>query len=129
MKKTIGSILTIFSIFILSACSQTDLHERLQENNWNVVSTHGEAYEAQFSETTYMTEFAGFTAGGEYSVDNENNQIIFYRDIQGEQEVMSTYNVTDVSDEELKLISADEETTENFGNLTLIPIEEGQDQS
>ena len=51
MKKIVVLLFTVFTIFTLSACG-TSVHEDLQENEWNVVATNGEAYTADFHADT-----------------------------------------------------------------------------
>lgn len=125
MKKIVGLLIVTISILFISGCSQANLADRLQENDWNVVSTKGDAYTASFSDTTVTTAIAGFTAGQQYTINEDNNELSFYKDnTDGEQEVASTYIVKEVEDsDELKLESANDETKEEYGDLTLSPIE------
>ncbi|MDN6292224.1 MAG: hypothetical protein L0J35_04035, partial [Tetragenococcus halophilus] len=74
MKKTIkGLFILLFSI-TLAGCSQSVQNE-LQENNWNVVSTNGEAYTAEFGESTVTFTSNFFQRGFSYTVDEEEENI------------------------------------------------------
>ena len=110
MKKIVGLLIVTISILFISGCSQANLADRLQENDWNVVSTKGDAYTASFSDTTVTTAIAGFTAGQQYTINEDNNELSFYKgNTDGEQEVASTYIVKEIEDsDELKLESAND---------------------
>lgn len=64
-----GLLFLIFS-FILSGCGQT-IHEQLQENNWNITSTSGYSYTADFSETTITFEQGIFQTAMEYKISED----------------------------------------------------------
>lgn len=79
-----GFFILLFS-FTLVGCSQS-VHEQLQENQWNVTSTSGSLYTANFSETTVSFEQGIFQTGMAYTIkddqlimtDPRNEEVIFY---------------------------------------------------
>ncbi|MCI3027552.1 hypothetical protein LMF32_00175 [Desemzia sp. C1] len=122
MKKIIVLFFTIFSFFILSGCSSfgNSVHEELQSTNWNVVSTKGDAYSADFGESTVTFDLAGFPFGYSYSLNEEESKIVFQ---SSEEDVNIEYNIEKENDE-FVLTATTEESREENGNLTLTPIEQ-----
>jgi|SRR5699024_3324249 len=128
MKKIIGSIFTIFSIFILSACSQGSIQENLQENNWNVVSTNGEAYTADFGSDTVTFDLQITSLGFSYSVDEEGEVPIITMEQPDSSDEAFSFSITQ-NDDEYKFTAENDDVYEQYGDLTLSPVEAGQDQS
>jgi len=118
MKKVTGTIFTIFTIFILSGCGSS-IHEDLQANNWNVVSTNGEAYTADFSESTVTFDLQVFNLGFQYDVDEEANTITLKEDTESDDLMFDV----EKADDEYTFTAQDEEVYEQYGNLSLSPIQ------
>lgn len=128
MKKRINLLVLLSLSFILVACGQS-YHEQLQANDWQVVSTNGESYTASFQNDTVITTVIGIEMGQPYSIDEEKDQISFYKADNSEEEtVASTYNISQEGDE-INFISANDETKEQYGDLTLYPIEDTSDSN
>lgn len=102
-----GFFILLFS-FIFAGCSQS-IHEQLQENNWNVTSTSGSSYTADFSETTISFEQGVFQTGMIYTIKEE--QLIMINP-QNEEEIF--YDIREEGDE-IKLIPVEEK----YGTLIL----------
>jgi len=120
MKKKLSvAIFSVFSIFILSACG-VSIQEDLQSTNWNVVSTNGEAYTADFSEDTVTFDLQVFSLGFQYGVDEENNTIALKEDNDSADMLFDVEKV----DEEYNFTAQEEEVFEQYGDLTLSPIQE-----
>lgn len=120
MKKKIGGfIFTIFTVFTLAACSSS-IQEELQANDWNVVSTNGESYQASFNEDTITFDLTIFQLGYQYSIDEENDTLTWKEDTKSEP---MTFDVSKNNDEFIFEAQADE-VYDQYGNLTLTPIEE-----
>lgn len=120
MKKKIGSLIfTIFTVFTLTACSSS-IQEELQDNDWNVISTNGESYQASFNEDTIMFDLTVFQLGYQYSIDEENNTLTWIEDTESEPMI---FDVNKNNDEFIFEAQADE-VYDQYGNLTLTPIEE-----
>jgi len=119
MKKI---IVLIFTIFTLAGCSNfgSSVHEDLQANNWNVVSTKGDAYSADFGENTVTFDLAGFPFGYSYSLNEDETKIVFQ---PSEDDEMIEYNIERKEDEFI-LKATTEESREENGDLTLSPIEQ-----
>jgi len=120
MKKIVVLLFTIFTIFSLSACSGNSVHEDLQANNWNVVSTKGDAYSANFGKDTVTFDLAGFPFGYSYSLDEDETKIVF-QPSEGDESI--EYNIEKQNDE-FVLTATTEESREENGDLTLTPSEQ-----
>lgn len=102
-----GFFILLFS-FILAGCRQS-IHEQLQKNNWNITSTSGSSYTADFSETTISFEQGIFQTGMTYTIKDE--QLIMI-DPQNEEEIF--YEIREEGDV-IKLIPVEEK----YGTLIL----------
>lgn len=102
-----GCFILLFS-FALVGCSQS-IHEQLQENNWNITSTSGSSYSADFSETTISFEQGIFQTGMPYTI--KDNQLIM-SDPKNAEEIF--YEIREEGDE-IKLIPVEEK----YGTLIL----------
>lgn len=118
MTKWIKSVLTIFIIALIAGCSsEGNIKENLQENNWNVVSTTGESYTANFASDTVTFEMGGFRRGFSYNI--EDNVITLEEQDSDDEPI--TFSIEENEDEYI-FTTEDEEVREQFGNLTLSPI-------
>lgn len=123
MKKIIQSIVLFFSVFILTACSQST-HEELQKNQWQVVSDNGDSYVADFFEDTASFDLGVFELGYQYSItDNEDTEKITIEN--EEQNLKGTFKI-EHEDNHIKFIADNEESLETYGNLTLTAIENNE---
>lgn len=95
-----GFFILLFS-FILAGCRQS-IHEQLQKNNWNITSTSGSSYTADFSETTISFEQGIFQTGMTYTI--KDDQLIM-TDPKSEEEIF--YEIKEAGDE-IKLIPVEE---------------------
>lgn len=94
MNKIFKGLIVLIFTFSLAGCRQS-IHEQLQENNWNVTSTSGYSYTADFSETTITFEQGFFQTGMEYSiydqelimVDPKNEEEIKYEIVKEQNEI------------------------------------------
>lgn len=94
MNKLVKGLIVLFFTFSLTGCRQS-IHEQLQENNWNVTSTSGHSYTAEFSETTIIFEQGFFQTGMTYSIyDHEliminpqNEEEIKYEIVEEQNEI------------------------------------------
>ena len=122
MKKIIQSIVLFFSVFILTACSQST-HEQLQENQWQVVSDNGESYTANFFEDTVSFKMGVFEYGYQYSITNDDDtekiQMIYDDDDKPIFEIQHEDNY-------IKFIADNDEVYEQYGNLTLTALENNE---
>jgi len=119
LKKGIGLIFTVFMLFTLSACS-TSIHENLQSTNWQVVSTNGESYTADFSEDTVSFDLL-VQVGFNYQVEetDNSNQITMTNDNRGSL----VFDIEEHNDGYI-FTAQSEEVKEQYGDLTLTPMEE-----
>jgi len=120
LKKGIGLIFTVFMLFTLSACS-TSIQENLQSTNWQVVSTNGEAYTADFSEDTVSFDLQISQVGFNYQVEetDNSNQITMTND----NSEPLVFNI-EKNNDEYTFTAQSEEVKEQYGDLTLTPMEE-----
>jgi len=123
MKKFVGLLFTIFTLFTLSACG-TSIHEDLQANNWQVVSTNGESYTADFAESTVSFDLQLLSLGFNYQLEetDNGNQITMTAD---DTEPL-VFNIEE-NGNEYTFTAQSEEVKDQYGNLTLSPIEEEND--
>ena len=117
MKKIFTGLFILLFSFTLAGCSQS-IQDELQENNWNVVSTTGEAYTASFSESTVTFNSNLFQRGFNYSIDEEDNITLNEPDTDDEP---ITFSINK-NESEFTFTPILEEVKENFGDLTLSPI-------
>jgi len=122
LKKGIGLIFTVFMLFTLSACS-TSIHENLQSTNWQVVSTNGESYTADFSEDTVSFDLQIAQLGFNYQIEetDNNNQITMTND----NSEPLVFNI-EKNNNEYSFTAQSEEVKDQYGDLTLTPMEEEQ---
>lgn len=117
MKKTIkGIFILIFSI-TLTGCSQS-IQDELQADNWNVVSTNGEAYTAEFGESTVTFTSNLFQRGFSYKIDEEAENITLNEPDTEDEPI--TFSI-DKNDNNFKLTAIIDEVKETYGDLTLSP--------
>lgn len=116
MKKIIGTIFTIFTIFILSGCG-TSIHEDLQANDWNMVQSDGQTGIAEFSTNTatFTNSMFGIASGYQYELNEEETEITLTQD--NEEQVYS------VAQENEEITFTGQEDDEVF-TIVLTPIEE-----
>ena len=124
-KKIIVFIFTIFTVFSLSGCNteEVSIKENLMENNWQVVSEKGQAYEADFQDEYVITNWLGMQQGQIYEVNEEDKTITLFVDINGKQTEDSVYQVVQEEDK-FNFISNDDDTKNQYGDLTLTPLED-----
>lgn len=101
MNKIYKGLFILLFSFALAGCSQS-IHEQLQENQWNVTSTSGSSYTANFSETTVSFEQSIFQTGMTYTI--KDDQLIM-TDPKNEEEIF--YEIKEEGDE-IKLIPVEE---------------------
>lgn len=120
LKKGIGLIFTVFMLFTLSACS-TSIHENLQSTNWQVVSTNGESYTADFSEDTVSFDLQIAQLGFNYQIEetDNSNQITMTND----NSEPLVFNI-EKNNDEYSFTAQSEEVKDQYGDLTLTPMEE-----
>lgn len=112
MNKLFKIFFILLVSFSLAGCTQS-IHQQLQDNQWNITSTSGSSYTADFSETTITFEQGVFQIGMTYTIKDDqliminlsNNKEIIY-------EIKKTEN-------EIHFIPADE----NYGTLILVETE------
>jgi len=119
-KKTITFIFTIFTVFILSACG-TSIHEDLQANNWQVVSTNGESYTADFAEDTVSFDLQFASLGFNYQIEetDNGNQITMTQ----ENSKPAVFSIEE-NDNEFAFKAQSKEVKDQYGDLSLSPVEE-----
>ncbi|MFJ7934392.1 hypothetical protein [Sporosarcina sp. NPDC096371] len=116
MKKAIYLLLMVVSIIGLSACGK-NAQDDLQAHRWNVVSTNGEAYTAEFNKSTVSFAAGSFSRGFTYKIDNgkisleedEKEPVIFEVEKDGK---------------EYKFTAASDDVKKQYGDLTLSPSKE-----
>ena len=97
----------LFSVS-LAGCSRS-IHQHLQDNQWNVTSTSGSSYTADFSETTITFEQGVFQTGMIYTI--KDDQIVMI-DPKNEEEIF--YEIKEKGNE-IELIPEDKK----YGTLIL----------
>jgi len=124
-KKTITFIFTIFTVFILSACG-TSIHEELQANDWEVVSSTGNNITAQFAtNTATLTGLLDLSVGYQYELNEDETEIRFYTaESDGSEEY--TYSIEEQGENEFVFSEYGSEDDENE-ILTFTPMEESSD--
>ena len=118
MKKIFTGLFILLFSFALAGCSQS-IQDELQENNWNVVSTNGEAYTASFSESTVTFNSNLFQRGFNYSIDEEEDNITLNEPDTDDEPITFSINK---NESEFTFTAILEEVKETFGDLTLSPI-------
>jgi len=121
MKKIIGTIFTVLTVFILSACSSS-IHENLQSQNWNVVSTNGESYTANFAQDTVTFDLQIASLGFNYDVNEEGEQATITMTQQDSSEGELVFNINQ-NEDEYQFIAQNEEVKDQYGDLTLSPMQ------
>lgn len=129
-KKIIVFIFTIFTVFSLSGCTteEVSIKENLMENNWQVVSEKGQAYEADFQDEYVITNWLGMQQGQIYEVNEEDKIITLFVDINGKQTEDSVYQVVQEEDK-FNFISNDDDTKNQYGDLTLTPLKDETEET
>lgn len=132
MKNIKRIIFTIFSFFIVSACSNVSIKEDLQENNWNIVQSNGNSGEADFADDTVIfssSNILSITTAYQYTLNEEETEITFtlnkpsYTGNKSEEVVMK-YTIEKKDNEYLlTLISDSSEYFEKGFTIILIPQE------
>jgi hypothetical protein len=119
MKKIVGLIFTVFTLFTLSACG-TSIHEDLQANDWNIVQGNGQSGTAQFStDTVTISGTLGLTTGYNYELNEDETEILFYTEENGERDELN-YSIEEQGENEIVFNSLNSEEEQ----LTFTPIEE-----
>lgn len=117
MKKLIQLVLFMVLLVILAACSSSQsITDDLQSQKWNVVSTNGESYTAQFGQDTVTFGLGIFNLGMDYTVDGDILNLI-------KEDETYTYEVSKEG-KEFKFTAADDKTHDKYGHLTLSPAKE-----
>jgi len=119
MKKIIKGLFVLIFSFTLAGCSQS-IHDELQANNWNVVSTNGEAYQADFGESTVTFGAGVFQRGFSYTVDEEKDTITLNEPDTDDEPI--TFSVTK-NDSSFTFTAITDEIKEANGDLTLSPLD------
>jgi len=119
MKKIFKGLLILLFTFILAGCSQS-VQDELQANNWNVVSTNGEAYTADFGESTVTFDVNLFQRGFNYSIDEDEENITLNEPDTDEEPI--TFSITKNENSYTFKAIADQ-VKERYGDLTLSPID------
>ncbi|AYV69162.1 hypothetical protein C2I06_21220 [Niallia circulans] len=104
MKKFISLIALLL---VLTACGSGNVGDNLQSKKWNVVSSNGESYTAEFSKDTVSFQKGAFTLGMTYEIDD--NTITLER-----KEDTYTFEFEKVGDE-YKSTAVDDETNNTSG--------------
>lgn len=115
MKKILLSLLTLIALITLGGCS-TDSKSDLQSKEWNVVSTNGEAYSAEFGENTVSFILGGnFRVGFNYEIVEDELTLT-----QEADEEPLVFQI-EKSKEEYTFKAIEDEVKEQYGDLTLSP--------
>lgn len=115
MKKYITMILAIVMLLVLSACGKS-MTDDLQSKKWNLVSDKGSSAVAEFGKDTVTFDIGMMNVGYDYKIEDGK---LTLEDEKG----VSVFEIKKDGDE-YKLKSADEETKNSFGDLTLSPSKE-----
>lgn len=73
MKKIIQSIVLFFSVFILTACSQST-HEELQENEWNILIADWSGTAQFFENDLIVSGELGLSTNYEYELNDDETE-------------------------------------------------------
>ncbi|MGH2081535.1 hypothetical protein ACRCJU_09430 [Aerococcus urinaeequi] len=132
MKNIKKIIFTIFSFFIVSACSNPSVKEDLQENNWEFVQSDGTSGEIDFANDTVIfssTDILTMTTGHQYTLNEDETEITLTRDKPSytgneSEKVVMKYTIKKKDNEYLlTLISDSSGESEKGFTITLIPKE------
>jgi len=115
MKKIFKGFLILLFTFTLVGCSQS-VQDELQANTWNVVSSNGEAYTADFGESTVTFDTNLFQRGFNYSIDEDEETITLDEPDTDEEPIVF---IIDRSDNTITFEATTEEIRESYGNLIL----------
>lgn len=110
MKKIISAIILSVTFIGLVGCAK-NTESSLQANKWNVVSSDGSSFTAEFGEDTVKFENVFRTRGLKYQVKDDK---ITMKD----DRVEVSYTIKK-NGNEYKFKSNDDTTKEEFGDLTL----------
>ena len=119
MKKISKGFLILLFTFTLVGCNPS-VQDELQANNWNVVSTNGEAYTADFGERTVTFDTNLFQRGFNYSIDKDEENITLNEPDTDEEPI--TFSITKNENSYIFKVITDE-VKESYGDLTLSPID------
>lgn len=116
MNKSKKLIIVLLTLFFLTACGNQSLKEKLQENEWKVISDNGESYNATFLSDTASFDSQLFSLGFTYTIDDDE---ITLKDEEDEE----IFIISKTEKKELYFEAKTEKTLKSFGNLTMTPIE------
>lgn len=125
-KNIFRVIFTILTIFTVSACSNESseetlddtIKEELQSNTWNVVSTNGDAYTADFSDNTVTLDFNIIKSGLSYEIKDSVATLTEEDSDFGPWKFEVSKN-----NDDFEFKANDESTKDRMGDLTLSPKE------
>ena len=103
MKKIISAIILSVTFIGLVGCAK-NTESSLQANKWNVVSSDGSSFTAEFGEDTVKFENVFRTRGLKYQVKDDRVEVSYTIKKNGN---------------EYKFKSNDDTTKDEFGDLTL----------
>lgn len=115
MKKILLSLFTIITLITLGGCS-TDIKSDLQSKEWNVVSTNGEAYSAEFGENT-----VSFILGGDFRIGFNYEIVEDELALTQEEDEEPVVFKTEKNNDEYTFKAIGDEVKEQYGDLTLSP--------
>lgn len=113
MKKILLAFMVTSILFSLSACGSKSVSKDLQTKKWNVVSDKGSSATAEFGKDKVTFDIGMMNIGYDYTL--KENKLT----LENEQGT-SVFEIKKDGDE-YKLKSADENTKNSFGDLTLSP--------
>ncbi|MFW3505586.1 hypothetical protein ACN68I_07295 [Aerococcus viridans] len=131
MKNIKKIIFTIFSFFIVSACSNPSVKEDLQENNWEFVQSDGVTGEIKFSNdlVVFTAKDLPISDNFNYQLNDEETEIIMtkiytapFSDEKRTREIKYSIQKND-GEYTLSLISDNLDNYEDGFTITLIPQE------
>lgn len=126
LKKNILIIFTILIVFILQGCSKS-IHETLQANDWQVVSTNGESYTGSFSTDTASFDVTLMQVGFQYALEEKDGKTII--NMTHDENDKPSFEIVKGDKGELKFIATNDTTFDQYGDLTLSPIEKTESQA
>lgn len=112
MKKVIIPLLLL--LLLLTGCGSKNIANDLKSTKWNVVSTNGETYTAEFNQDTVSFQMGILSLGMFYEIDK--NVITLTK-----EEKTYSYEVENDKNE-YKFTAANDDTKDVFGDLTLSPV-------
>ncbi|NPC90762.1 hypothetical protein HOO54_05045 [Bacillus sp. WMMC1349] len=116
MRKIIYVLLIVTAVLGLSACGKNTADD-LQSKKWNVVSTNGESFTAEFSKNKFTIKLGSLSKGFTYKINKDEISL----EEDGEKPLV--FEIEQDGDE-YNFKATTKAIKDEYGDLTLSPSKE-----